>query len=211
LKKNSVVLTAVLYGVAAGALAHAQAPAAGAVPTRIAIVNLADALQRTKEGMKAGVEMSTKYGPRKAEYDKRQADIEAATDRLNKGRATMSDDAQKQLAADITNKSKDLKRFGEDSQAEMDADEAKIGQALQSKMEPILQQYAIQNNFAAVLDIGNQQSPVLWFAAANNITDTLIQLYDAAHPVKDEPAGATAPAKPAAAPKPPAAPPTKKQ
>jgi outer membrane protein len=222
LKKNSVVFTVVLYGIAAGALAHAQAPAApaaGAVPTKIAIVNMSEALQRTKEGQKAAAEMNNKYGPRKADYDKRQADIEALTERLNKGRATLSDDAQKQLTADITAKTKDLKRFGEDSTAEMDADEAKIGQDLQSKMGPILMQYAIQNNFAMVMDVGNQQSPVLWFATATNITDSLIQLYDQAHPVKDEgtlvkpaaKAPAAPPKAPATAPKPPAAPPAKKQ
>jgi outer membrane protein len=152
--------------------------------------------------------MNNKYGPRKADYDKRQADIEQLTDRLNKGRATLSDDAQKQLAADIQNKTKDLKRFGEDSTAEMDADEAKIGQDLQGKMGPILQQYAIQNNFAVVLDVGNQQSPVLWFATATNITEALVQLYDQAHPVKEDggtlvkPAGAAPiPRSPATAPK----------
>ena len=208
LTKKSVVITAVLYGVAAGALAHAQAPAGtaparaqapavapapAAFPTRIAIINLSEAMMRTKEGQKAGAELNNKFGPKKAEFDKRQADIEQMTDRLNKGRATMSDDAQKQLGADIAAKSKDLKRFGEDSQAEMDNDEAKITQDLQTKMSPILTNYAIQNNFAVVLDIG-QQSPVLWYASATNITDVMVALYDQAHPVRDETPAASKPA-----------------
>jgi len=191
LKKNSVVITAVLYGVAAGALAHAQAPApvqapaaAAAVPTKVA------------------AEINSKFGPKKAEFDKRQTDIEQLTDRLNKGRATMSDDAQKLLSTDIQNKSKDLKRFGEDSQTEMDNDEAKITQELQMKMGPILQNYAIQSNFAVVIDVG-QQSPVLWYASATNITDVMVALYDQAHPVKDEAPAAKTAAAPAA-PKPPA-------
>jgi Skp family chaperone for outer membrane proteins len=211
LKKNSVILTAVLYGVAAGVLAHAQAPAAGAYPTKIAMVNFSEALARTKEGQKAGGEMNAKFSPRKVEYDKRQAEIAALTDRLNKGRATLSEDAQKQLTNEIQSKTTSWKRYGEDSQAEMDADEAKISQELQAKMGPILQQYAIQNNFAMVFDMGAQQSPVLWFATATNITDALVALYDQAHPMSDAPSAA-APAKPAAAPKPPApAAPPKKQ
>jgi len=208
------VITAVLYGVAAGALAHAQAPPAAtaaapaAIPTRIAIINLSEAMGRTKEGQKAGAELNNKFGPKKAEFDKRQADIEQMTDRLNKGRATMSDDAQKQLNADIATKSKDLKRFGEDSQAEMDTDEAKITQDLQTKMQPILINYANQNNFAVVLDVG-QQSPVLWYASATNITDVIVALYDQAHPVKDEAPAAPKPA--ATAPPKQPAPATKKQ
>ena len=213
MKKNSVVITAVLYGVAAGALAHAQAPApspapvqapaaAAAVPTKVAVINLSEAMARTKEGQKAAAEINSKFGPKKAEFDKRQTDIEQLTDRLNKGRATMSDDAQKLLSTDIQNKSKDLKRFGEDSQTEMDNDEAKITQELQMKMGPILQNYAIQSNFAVVIDVG-QQSPVLWYASATNITDVMVALYDQAHPVKDEAPAAKTAAAPAA-PKPPA-------
>jgi len=209
LKKNSVVITAVLYGVAAGALAHAQAPAVGGgpVPTKIAVINLSEAMARTKEGQRVAAEINTKFGPKKAEFDKKQTDIEQLTDKLNKGRATMSDDAQKSLAAEIQRKNTDLKRFGEDSQTEMDTDEAKATQDLQGKMFPLLQNYAIQNNFALVVDVG-QQSPVLWYASATNITDVMVALYDQAHPV--------ATAAPAAAPKttPPAAPPappTKKQ
>jgi outer membrane protein len=206
LKKNSVVITAVLYGVAAGALAHAQAPAVGggAIPTKIAVINLSEAMARTKEGQRVAAEINNKFGPKKADFDKRQQDIEQLTDKLNKGRATMSEEAQKSLAADIQRKNTELKRFGEDSQAEMDTDEAKATQELQGKMFPLLQNYAIQNNFALVVDVG-QQSPVLWYASATNITDVMVALFDQAHPV--------AAAAPAAAPKttPPPAPPAKKQ
>lgn len=209
MKKNSVVITAVLYGVAAGALAHAQAPAAGGgpVPTKIAVINLSEAMARTKEGQRVAAEINTKFGPKKADFDKRQQDIEQLTDKLNKGRATMSEDAQKSLAAEIQRKNTELKRFGEDSQAEMDTDEAKATQELQGKMGPLLQNYAIQNNFAIVIDVG-QQSPVLWYASATNVTDVMVALYDQAHPV-----ATAAPAAGAskAAPTPPPAPPTKKQ
>jgi outer membrane protein len=191
LKKISVVITAVLYSAAAGALAYAQAPA----PTKIAVINLEEAMARTKDGQEVAKKINDKFGPKKAEFDKRQKEVEDATDKLNKGRATMSDDAQKVLAADIQKKSTDLKRFGEDSQAEMNDDESRATQDLQRKMEPILTNYAAQNNFAIVIDVG-QQSPVLWYATATNITDVIIALYDQAHPV------ASAPAAPATAPKP---------
>jgi outer membrane protein len=204
LNKNSVVITAVLYGVAAGALAHAQAPAAGgAAPTKIAVINLQDAMARTKEGLKVTAAINDKFGPKKTEFDNKQKEVEQLTDKLNKGRATMSEDAQKQLAAEIQKKGTDLKRFGEDSQADMDNDYAKATNELQQKMAPILQQYAIQNNFAVVIDVG-QQSPVLWYASATNITDVLVALYDQQHPVAAAPAGTAKPAAPTAPPAPPA-------
>ncbi len=210
MKTSSVVLTTFLLGFAALAFAQTQTqakpPAAPtAIPTKIAIINMAQAIASTKEGQKAATEINNKYAPRKAEYEKRNQEIETLTNQLNNGRATMSDEAQKKLAADIQTKGTALKRFGEDAQAEMETDDAKIGQELQSKMGALLQQYAIQNGYAVVLNYGDQQSPVLWAAAATWITDDMVKLYDQVHPVKeDAPA-----AKPVA--KPPAVPPIKKQ
>ena len=207
MKKNSVVITAVLYGVAAGALAHAQAPVAGGpVPTKVAVISLSEAMARTKEGQLVAKQINDKFGPRKAEFDKRNQDVEQLTDKLNKGRATMSQEAQAQLAAEIQKKGTDLKRFGEDSQSEMDNDEAKATQELQQKILPILQNYAIQNNFAMVIDV-SQQSPVLWYASATNITDVMVALYDQAHPVASSAPAGSPKTTPTAAP----APPTKKQ
>ena len=220
MKKNSFVLTTVLYGVALGALAHAQAPAAAppvappaasaAAPTKIAVINFADAMGRTKEGQKGGAEINNKFGPKKQDFDRRQTEIEQLTDKLNKGRATMSDDAQRILAADIQKKSTDLKRFGEDSQNEMDTDEQKLSAEIQQKMYPILQQYAVQNGYAVVLNVG-EQSPVLWAANATNITDVIVALYDQQHPA-DVPKATGPPAVPTApaAKTPPVAPPVKK-
>lgn len=209
MKKNSYVLTTVLYGVALGALAHAQAPTAppaaapaapAVAPTKIAVINFADALGRTKEGQKGGAVIESKFTPRKQEFEKRQADVDQLTDKLNKGRATMSDDAQRQLAAEIQKKTTDLKRFGEDSQAELDTDNQKLGNELQQKMYPILMEYAQKNGYAVVLNVG-EQSPVLWAASATNITDVLVALYDQQHPVTDmpvaKPPAPTTPAPPA--------------
>lgn len=212
MKKNSFVITAVVYG-AVAALAHAQSPGSAtaaalpsaaapvAMPTKIAVINFSEAIGRTKEGQKAAADLSRKFGPKKQDYDNRQKEIDQATDKLNKGRATMNEDAQRALQADIQKKTTDLKRFGEDSQAEMDTDEAKMINEFQQKMSPIVANYAIQNGFAVVMDIGNQ-SPVLWYASATNITDVIVALYDQAHPVIAEsapaPAPAPAPAKPPA-------------
>jgi len=202
LKKSLVVLTTFVLGFAGSAFAQAQAPtqakppvAPSAIPTKIAIINMSQAIASTKEGQKAATEINNKYAPRKAEYDKRNQEVEMLTNQLNNGRATMSEAAQQKLAADIQSKGKDLKRFGEDAQAEMETDDAKVGQELQSKMGALIQQYAIQNGYAVVLNYG-EQSPVLWAAAATWITEDMVKLYDQVHPVKEEAPTAKPPATP---------------
>jgi outer membrane protein len=212
LTKSSVVYATLFLSIAAAAFAQAQPPARppaapppqtsapanqaahpqaapGVLPTKIAIINIGQAIQSTKEGQKAATEINNKYGPKQAESDKRQQEIDQLNDQLTKGRATMSDAAQQKLNAEIQNKAKDLKRFREDAQNEMEADDAKIGQELQNKMGAVIQQYAIQNGYAVVLNADPQaNSPVLWWSAGNWITDDIVKLYDQIHPVKDAPA-----------------------
>jgi len=202
LKKNLVVLTTFVLGLAGSAFAQAQAPAQAkppvapsAIPTKIAIINMAQAIASTKEGQKAATEINNKYAPRQAEYEKRNQEVEMLTNQLNNGRATMSDEAQKKLAADIQVKGTALKRFREDAQNDMETDDARIGQELQSKMGALIQQYAIQNGYAVVLNYG-EQSPVLWAAAATWITEDMVKLYDQVHPVKEEAPTAKPPAVP---------------
>ena len=210
MKKNSVVITAVLYGVAAGALANAQAPLApaqapaavapapAAFPTKVAVINLSEAMARTKEGQKAGAEINNKFGPKKAEFDNRQADIDQLTDRLNKGRATMSDDAQKRSPPIFRTNTRPQalrRRFPGGNGQRRSQDQPRSA----NENGAVLQNYAIQNNFAVVLDVGSSIRPVLWYATATNITDVMVALYDQAHPVKDEAPPVAKPTAPAPA------------
>jgi hypothetical protein len=71
-------------------------------------------------------------------------------------------------------------------------------------MMDVLNRYAQENNYAAILDSSAQNSPVLYASKNIDVTQDIVRLYDQAHPAK-----ATAPpAKPAQAPsKPTTAPP----
>jgi len=80
-------------------------------------------------------------------------------------------------------------------------------QEMVTKMVDVISKYAISNGYAMVVDVSNQQSPVIWADQAYVITDPIVKLYDQLHPTNT-----AAPAAPPAAPaKPPAAPPVKKQ
>ena len=195
MKKNRIVVSALALGLAG--LAEAQ-PAA---PTKVAIIHVQNAILQTKDGQKAQQELQVKFNPRKQQIEKKQSDIAALQDQMKKGSATMSDDAKTRLARDIDNGQKTLQRDSEDFEADVNQDEQRIMQDLGQKMMDIIIKYATQNSFAMVVDVSNQQSPVLWADQATVITDAIVKLYDQAHP-------AAAPAaKPAA---PPAAPPVKK-
>ena len=216
MKKNFAVFPALVLGIAM--LAHAQA-----IPTKIGIIKVADAIQATADGQKAAAALNTKFSPKRADFEKRQANIQAMQDQLRKGGATLSQERQAQLTRDIDDATKKLNRDSEDAQTELDQEQGKVMQELGSKMMEIVIKYGTDNGYAVIIDVSNPQTPVLWAASGIDITNDIVKLYDqkyaseatsAAPAVKPAaPAGAAirAPA-PAATPaaKPPAAPPTKK-
>jgi outer membrane protein len=68
------------------------------------------------------------------------------------------------------------------------------------KMLDVLDRYARENGFTAVLDTSAQGSPVVYGSSGSDITQDLVRLYDQAYPVKT--AGAAAPAAKPATPAP---------
>lgn len=187
MKKNFVLTTAIVLGIAG--LAQAQTP-----PTKIAIINMQGAILNTKDGQKASQELQAKFTPKKTDLDKKQSDLQAMQDQLRKGNATLSDEAKAKMQNDIASNQKNLQRDGEDFDAEVQQEEQKLMGDLWGKMMDVVTKYAQQNGFAMVVDVSNQQT-VIWADPSTNITAECIKLYDQAHPGTGASAPATAPAK----------------
>jgi outer membrane protein len=193
LKKNFVVFPALVLGMAA--MAHAQAP------TKVAIIHVQNAILQTKDGQKAATELQGRFAPKKADLDKKQADIATLQDTLRKGSATMSEDAKAKIMRDIDANNKSLQRDTEDAQADLDAEQGKIMQELGNKVMAVLEKFATANGYSLVLDVSNPQTPVLWASQTIDITSDIVKLYDQANPgtgapAAKSPAGAAAPAAP---------------
>ena len=198
--KNFVVFPVVILGAAAllcaqsqpagavGATGAKPAPvASGPAPTKIAILYVQNALLLSAEGKKAAAELQGKFNPRRSALEKRQTDIQALQDQLKKGGATMSDDAKNKLARQIEADGKALQRDADDLNSDAEQEQNKIFQDLFAKLNAVVDQYAKQNGFAVVLDVSNQQGPIMWASASVDITTDIVKLYDQAHPVAAAP------------------------
>ena len=153
MKKNFVVVPTLVLGMAA--MVHAQ------TPTKVAIIHVQNAILQTKDGQKAAGELQGRFAPKKADLDKKQADIATLQDQLRKGSATMSEDAKAKLMRDIDANNKSLQRDTEDAQADLDQEQGKIMQELGNKVMAVLEKFATANGYALVLDVSNPQTPVL--------------------------------------------------
>jgi outer membrane protein len=232
-KKTLFALAAFGAGMAAISFAQAPsapvpsaAPASAAVPTKVAVIQIQAALAATKEGQKAAAELETKMSPRKKDLEAKQAEIKELQDKLQRGGNTLSDTAKEDLTRNIDTKTKSYNRELEDAQAELQEEQQKVLNVLGQKMMAVIDKYAQANGYAIVLDVSNQNTPVLYASNAVDITKDIIDLYDktvfnspsapAKAPAPGSAPSGAAPAKapaPAPAPKPatqPSAPPAKK-
>ncbi|HTS30597.1 MAG TPA: OmpH family outer membrane protein [Bryobacteraceae bacterium] len=157
-------------------LAHAQNP------TKVAIIHVQNAILSTKEGQKAANDLTSKFAPKKAELDKKQADLASIQDQLRKGSATMSDEIKAKLMREFDTGNKNLQRDTQDAQDELDQEQGKVMQELGNKMMGIIEKYATQNGIAIVVDVSNPQTPVLWASQTIDITSDIVKLYDQANP-----------------------------
>jgi outer membrane protein len=160
---------------------------------KVAVVNIQNAIVASKEGQKAGQELTAKFGPRQKEFDTLRGELAQLQDQLQKGGTTLAPDKAAQLQRDIDEKNRRLQRIQSDVKDEYTADQQRLLVPLEQKMVAIITQYAKQKGFNVVLDTSG---PVVFADPSIDITKDIVALYDAA-PAGPAPAGA-APAAPAA-------------
>lgn len=181
-------------------------------PGKVGVINIQGAIISTKDGQKAAGEIQSRFNPKKAELDRRQGELGQLQDQLNKGRNTLSEEAQQKLVREIDQKTKSLNRDTEDARAELDQEQQKLMGELFSRIQVVLDKYAKDNGYTLILDISSPQTPVMYASNTIDITRDIIELYDKNAPSATSAAPAQAPARPPA-PKPavpsakPAAPP----
>jgi outer membrane protein len=192
-KLRYLFVPACLALAAFGQTAPAPGPAAAAAPAnppKVAVTQFQGAVLSTAEGKAASNALRAKFDPKKADVDKRQADLQAMQDKLQKGGATMTLDARSKMQDDLARGSRNLQHDIDDLNGELQQDESKIMQDMGGKMSDLIQKYASKNGYSIVLDVSSEQTPVLFADAAANITAEIVKEYDALHPVKSAAAAA---------------------
>ena len=193
-------LGALFLSAAAGNVAFGQA-AAAAVPNKVGIIHIQNAIIGTKDGQKAAGELQSKFTPKKQGLDTRQREIESLRAQLSKGSALMSNEQKESLMRDIDQKTRALNRETEDAQAELDQEQQRIMQELGQRVLAVIDKYSKDNGYSLVLDISAQASPVVFAVNGIDITNDIVALYDqnSPGPVSAAPAKPAKPAAPAAA------------
>jgi Skp family chaperone for outer membrane proteins len=161
--------------------------------TKVALINMQQAIPATKEGQAKIAELEKKYGPKQQELQKRGADIQSKQEQLKKTQATLSDEARANLEAEITRLQTSLQRDTQDTQQDSDEDEQRLIQGVYGKLVQATTKVAQANQIMLVFDVSSQPNNLVCCGSAPDITKQVIEEYDKANPVTGAPAAGAAP------------------
>lgn len=203
MKRSLALISTLALGFALSASAQTSPAAAPAGPAKIAVIAFQVAVAQTNEGQRNFADLQKKYAPREAQLKALGQEIETLTKQLQTQGDKLSEDERAARAKVIDDKKKKAQRDLEDAQNDMNSEMQEMYNGLASKVYDVLNSYAQQQGYTLVLDMAQQQTPVLWANDSTNITRAVIDAYNVKSGVPAppaQPAAAAAPAKPAAKP-----------
>lgn len=181
---------------AAPAPAATAAPAVppSAYPAKIALIAFEQAVIATNEGQRTLAGMQQKYAPKKAQIEALAAEIDTLKKQLQSNQG-LSEEQRNAKLKEIDAKDKQLQNQSEDASNAYNAEVQEALSKVMQKVNVVVQDYVKKNGYTLLLDVGGQQSPVMWTAAQPNadITQAVVDAYNASSGIAPPPPTAPAP------------------
>ena|ERR1700690_463826 len=159
-------------GVAAVGVASAQ--------TKVAVINMQQAVLATGDIKKQSAELEAKYKPRSLAIEQLRADLDGIQQKLQAGQGKLSPAAEQDLTVEGQRKQRALQRMSQDLQDEVDGARNEILGAAGRRMIEVIRKLADEKGVDVVVE-GNS---TLFFKAALDITADATAAYDKAYPAK---------------------------
>lgn len=198
------VVAAALSTILAAAPAFAGAPAPQAAPpaqtapapppfpagTKYAFVNIQRVAAESAAGKTLAGRVAALNQQKVNELNEKNKALQASQQKLDSGGSVLNPTALAQLQNDIDRQQKDIQRFTEDAQTEVQNLQAQLQDEFQTRLLPVLAQVGTERGLQLLFSAAD--SGLVWADPALDITNEVIQKFDASP-------GAAAPPKPAAA------------
>jgi outer membrane protein len=187
--RRNIALYTLALTLAVSPIAFAQAPAGTpAAPTnapaptgasKIGIVDVQAAIVSTNEGQKEFQALQKKFDPTKVELEGLQKEVEDLKKQLSTQGDKLNDEARNSLVKQVDSKQKLLQRKYEDANNDLTAQQNDIANRIGQKMMEVLDKYARANNYGVVLNVSGQQNPVIWASQPADLTQAIVEAYNA--------------------------------
>ena len=164
----------------------------GAPPSggKVAVINIQSAITGTSEGKQAAAELQSQFTPRQNELDSLRKQIDDLQNRLRNCATTCSDEEKGRLQRQGETATRTFQRKQQEMQDDANDAQREVVDRIGRKMLEVIDKFSRDNGYSVVFDMSAQNTPVVYAANQNDITQEIVKLYDAANPVK---AGAATP------------------
>jgi outer membrane protein len=177
-----VIAAACVFG--ASALRAQSAAPGSASAGKIGVINVRQAIASTAEGKQAGAELQSQFASRQSELEGLNKQINDLRSRIDAGTGKFSQDEQARLQREGETKARQLQRKQDEYQEDVNAAQADVFDRIGRKMIDVLDRYARENGYVAVLDTSAQNTPIIFASTNIDVTQDIVKLYDQAYPVK---------------------------
>ena len=152
---------------------------AAAAATKFGFIETMRIVYETDEGKTEISKVQEFINKKQSDFDGKKADLDKLTEQYQAQQRNLNPETREEMEKAIQNKDKDLKRFQEDTQAEIDRQRDGILGKLGQKVQSLIDDYARENGFAAIFVRGQTQA----FVAPNlDVTDEIIKRYNQKFP-----------------------------
>ena len=148
--------------------------------TKVAVINMQQAVLLTADIKKQSAELEAKYKPRGLAIEQLRADLDGIQQKLQAGQGKLSPAAEQDLSVEGQRKQRALQRLSQDLQEEVDGARNEILGAAGRRMIEVIRKLADERGVDVVVE-GNS---TLFFKAALDITADATAAYDKAYPAK---------------------------
>jgi outer membrane protein len=184
---------------AASTPASTTPAATGPVSTKVGIINIQQAIVLTNEGKRDLDALEKKFEPTRTSLQGQQKEIADMENQLKTQGDKLNDEARSKLAKDLDSKRKSFQRSAEDAQADFQQQQGELVNRIGGKLMEVLDKYAKSNGYSMIVDVSNPQSPVLWAAAATDVTQEVATAYNSTSNIPAPPANAPSATRPGGA------------
>ncbi len=156
-------------------------PAAAQNQTRIAVIEVERLLQESGRGQVAVQELSKLRNEKQAELEDRQQQLADLQKQYSDGRLTLAEDRLAELEKQLEDRTIELRRAQDDANREMQKLQGERFGEIEQAVLPIISQVGREFGYTAIFN--KFQGGLLYAADAADITNLIIERYNAAHPV----------------------------
>lgn len=153
--------------------------------SKVAVISLQKAVLESAEIKAASAAMEARYKPRVSQIETLDREIAALTQNLQANAGKLTPQAESDMTAQLQRKQRDVQRFRDDLQSDVDNERNTILQKASQRMQEVVKGVAEEKGIDVVVDMPY----TVYFKSALEITNDAIAAYNKKYPAAAPAAG----------------------